>query len=177
MPSPKKEKKQEILTKLKGYLGKCQAVFFADYRGLTVSQISDLRQKLKEVGAQLSVAKNTLIKRALRETSRLSSITSPFELEGPTAAIFAQEDQIVPLKTIALFAKVHGLPRLKGGFLAKEYLSGQEVERLALLPTYDVLLGQTVGQISAPFYALIYALQANLQSLVYVLGANIKKTN
>jgi len=169
MPSPKKEKKQELVAKLKEKLANCQAVFFADYRGLSVSQISELREKLKEVDAQILVAKNTLIKRALQETSHLPSMTATFELEGPTAAIFAQDDQVAPTKIIAQFAKIHGSPSLKSGFLGKDHLNGQEVEILALLPPRDILLSQTVGQVSAPLYGLVYTLQANLQNLIYIL--------
>jgi len=165
----KKEEKQELVAKLKEKLAGSKAVFFADYRGLTVAQISDLREKLKEAKAQLFVAKNTLIMKALRGNSYLSPRNQNFNLAGPTAVIFAQDDQIAPTKIIAQFAKTHGLPSLKSGFLGKSLLGEREVQRLASLPTREVLISQTVGQISSSLYDLVYTLQANLQNLIFVL--------
>jgi len=165
----RREKKQELVAKLKEKLAGSNAVFFADYRGLTVSQISELRKKLKEVEAQISVCKNTLIQKALKETSYLTHTTSHFNLEGPTAVIFAQGDQVTPTKVIVQFAKTYGLPNLKSGFLGKIFLNEKEIQRLVLLPSRDILLTQTVEQISSPLFNLVYTLQANLQSLVYIL--------
>lgn len=167
MTSIKKQKKIETLAKIKKDLQNSQATYFVDYRGLTVSQVSELREKLKGVGAKMQVAKNTILKRAL-ESLKLKVENDEF-LSGPTATVFSFEDQMAPLKVLATFSKSFGIPEFKVGFLDHDFLEKERLERLSALPEKNVLLSQVVGQISAPLYGLLGILRANLFNLVFAL--------
>lgn len=167
MTSQSKQKKIEALEKIEKDLKESQATYLVNYRGLTVSQISELREKLREVGAKMIVAKNTLMSRAFN--SAKMNVESKDSLTGPTATVFAFEDQISPLRILSNFAKSVGLPELKVGFLDHELLDKPRLEQLALLPEKNVLQAQVVGGISAPLYGLVHALQGNLSNLVFTL--------
>ena len=105
----KKEKVAEIAKKVE----KAKTVVFANYHGLSASQIGDLREKVKEAGGELIVAKNTLISRAM-SINHLPVTTN--QLAGPTATLLAYEDEIAPIKKTAEAEKTLGFPKFKFGF-------------------------------------------------------------
>ena len=112
-----REIKEGTVQSIAEKISKSKTVAFADYRGLTVNQISEIRNKVKEAGGEVLVTKNTLMKRALKVNEY-----PPFDasqLEGPTATIFAYDDEIAPIKSVAESAKVTGLPAFKFGFFQK----------------------------------------------------------
>lgn len=167
-----KTRKQKV-TALKGLnekVKRAKSMIFADFRGLTVAQITTLRNKLGESDAEIEVTKNTLIKKALAENKKE---VDEKVFEGPTATIFGFGDEISPFKVISNFAKEFGLPRGKAGFLDSKALNEQDVDYLAKLPGKQELIAQTITQIGSPIYGLLNSLQANLINLVFTLE-NIK---
>lgn len=160
----RKSEKQELVKKLSEALSAAKGVIVVDYQGLATRDMETLRAGLREVGAKLMVVKNTLLKLALQKTEKLE------ELQGQSALIIANEDEIAPLQVIAKMAKEKEKPSFKFGFLEKKFMEGVTLSRLALLPTKNVLYGQLIGTIAGPMYGLIYSLQANLQSLIYTLS-------
>lgn len=153
--------KEASVVKLKEKLGRVKAVVFADYKGLSMKQLSALRDKLREVDSEFSVTKNTLLKRAMPEV----------ELEGPTATLFAYDDEISPIKILVKALKDASLGKVKTGFLGDMALDEAKILQLAMLPTKDELRGQTVGVLVAPLQGIISVLQGNLRNLVYALDA------
>ena len=121
----KKEKVAEIAKKV----GEAKTIVFANYHGLSASQISVLREKIKEEGGELIVAKNTLISRAL--TINHLPVTAD-QLAGPTATLLAYEDEIAPIKEAAESAKNLGFPKFKFGFFGKDFLDLDAVENFSL---------------------------------------------
>ncbi|MCR4325156.1 MAG: 50S ribosomal protein L10 [Candidatus Curtissbacteria bacterium] len=167
-----REKKVESVQSLAEKVKKSKTIAFTDYRGLTVNQIKELREKIKEAGGELIVAKNSLFKRALLKNDLE---IGEDQLIGPTAAVFSYEDEIAPIKNIADNAKTFGLPKFKFGFFAKDQLDENGLETLAKIPGRDVLHGQVVGAISSPLYGIVSVLSANIRNLVYVLDQASKK--
>ena len=162
MPSSKNiQAVEELKTKLDG----AKAVILADYLGLTVAQMGDLRDKIRAAAGELSVAKNTLIKLALQKPE-LDSV-----LQGPTAILIAKEDEISPLKALVEFAKNAELPKLKAGILDDRILSTDELNQLAKLPGKLELQAKVVGVLKGPLYGLVNVLSGNTRKLVYVLNA------
>lgn len=159
--------KEETVQHLTDKLQKARAVVFADYKGMTMSQISELRDKLREVSAEFSVTKNTLMERAAKQAGL--SINNPQILEGPTATLLAYEDQISPIKALVKAFKDAGLGAVKGGFLDKEGLSTARVTQLSTLPGKEELRAQAVGLIASPLRGIVGVLSANLRNLVIVL--------
>lgn len=153
---------QNLSAKIKG----AKTIALADFRGLTVNQLTQLREKVREVGGELQVVKNTLFSRALKENNY------PIEknqLQGTNLVLFANSDEVSPLKTLANFGKTLSLLPLKIGFMAGALLSAEELNRFANLPTKNELQAKLVGLLAGQPSRLVYALNWNLQKLVLVL--------
>ncbi|MBI2085982.1 50S ribosomal protein L10 [Candidatus Daviesbacteria bacterium] len=158
--------KEEAVVKLSEKLGKAKAIVFADYKGMSMKQLSDLRNSLRDVNGEFSITKNTLLSRALPTTN----YQLPTELEGPTATLFAYDDEISPIKILVKALKDASLGKIKSGFLGTIALEESKVLQLATLPTKDELRGKTVGVLVAPLQGIISVLQGNLRNLVYTLS-------
>lgn len=155
---------QNLVEKLK----QAKAVVLADYHGLDVSQLAELRQQVKKAGGEFEVVKNTLLNRAAEE-SKIK--IDPEALQGPTAALWAYEDQIAPLKALMDFVKVNELPKIKFGLLDQVATPLEKIKQLASLPSKDELKTKLVNTLQSPLYGLNNALSWNLRKLVYVLKA------
>lgn len=167
MPSDKNVKQIE---KIEKKLETAKSVVLAEYHGLGVEQMTELRQKVVEAGGELMVAKNTLLK-IVFDKSGYQVPTN--QLTGPNMVLFGYEDMVAPLKALDDFAQDNELPKLKCGILIdkNEYLGLEKVEQLAKLPGKEELLAKVVATINAPRVNLVFALKANLQNLVMTLKA------
>lgn len=158
--------KEEAVVKLTDKLSKAKSVVFADYKGMTMKQLSELRKTLRDQGAEFSITKNNLLKLALKN----SQLTINNEqLTGPVATLFSYEDEISPLKALAKAFKDNQIGSVKAGIMDGEILSEQQIIKLASLPTKQELRAKIVGSLSAPLYGIVSVLQANLRNLVYTL--------
>lgn len=164
--SKTRAQKEEQVIKFTEAIKGSKSVVFVDYKGLTMGQLSDLRAKLSEQGATLTVTKNTLMERAL-PTSNLPLPTSI--LKGPTATLFSQDDEVAPIKTLVKTLKDTQIGEIKGGFLGPNFLDKFSITRLANLPGKQELRGQVVGILASPLQGIVGVLQANLRNLVYAL--------
>ncbi|MBI4038359.1 50S ribosomal protein L10 [Candidatus Daviesbacteria bacterium] len=166
MPKTKQQKIETVL-QLQQKLDKSKAVIFADYRGLTMKQLSDLRSKLYEQNAEFTITKNSLLERAL--PSSIFHLPSS-NLEGPTATLFAYNDEISPIKILVKAFKDATLGKVKFGFLGTNSLMEAQIIQLSSLPSKDDLKAKTVGVLAAPLQNMVSVLQANLRNLVYALS-------
>ena len=147
--------KASIVSSLKDLLSKSKSVAIVDYKGLKVSQATQLRRDIKKAGGQVVIAKNTLFKIALQE---LWGRNERSEFNGPNAFVFSLSDEITPLKAVADFAKKNQLPVFKSGFYGDRVLSAAEISDLAGTPD---------SQTSAA--KLVYVLNWNITKLVRTL--------
>lgn len=144
-----------------------KAVYLTDYKGLDVSQMSQLRKKIQEAGGQLEVVKNRLFKLALKKSEQVKD--EDLELTGPTAILWANQDVISPLKALVEFAKENSLPTLKIGIFEEEIIGKEKMQELAEIPPRNQLETRLVGNIYAPLFGLYNALSWNRQKLIYAL--------
>jgi len=168
--------KTETVTKLSDKFGRAKSFFLADYRGLTHQQLETLKKSLKKVEGEFVVAKNTLLRIAMKKNATMDNVTMKQldkELTNPTAALFAYADEISAIKELAKFMKSTQLPKIKIGFFANKIALGEDFQKLASLPTRDILLATLALRLKSPIYGLHRALNWNLQRLVTVLG-NVK---
>ena len=172
MPS---QKNIQLLEKLKGNLGKAKSVVLADYKGLNVSQMTELRRKIKEAGGEFKVIKNTLLKLGFKNSSYNLQLTTYNLLTGPTAILFSYNDKVAPIKALYEFFEKNSLPKIKIGFLEKELLEEKKVIELAKLPSIDQLQTKLVGILNSPIYGLVYVLKGNLQKIATLLHCYIAK--
>ncbi len=158
------QKKIEIVNNLKEEFDSASAYIFADYRGMTVERISELRNALWKLGANFSVAKNTLIEKAIN-----------IKNEGPTAVLFAKDNPLAALKTLVEFTKNNPALKVKGGSFEGRVYSGEEIIIITKLPSREVLLGQLAGSLISPIQRLLGALSENQRKLVIVLNSIASK--
>lgn len=162
-----RQQKIEAVTKLEEQLSRAKALVFADYKGLTMAQLSDLRNKLREYNAEFSVTKNTILERALPASNFHVPASS---LEGPIATLFAYDDQIIPIKILVKSLKDALIGKVKFGFLGTDSLDEAKIIQLSTLPSKDELRAKTVGVLVAPLQGILMVLNGNLRNLVYALN-------
>lgn len=161
-----RQEKEQTVKALRQEFDNAEASFVIDYKGLNVSQITDLRRRLRKNNGQLQVAKITLIKRAL-ENSDVTSLASI--LENQVAVVFAQKEPPTVAKVLSEFSKEYDQVKILGGSFESSLLTREEVELFASLPSREVLLAKLCGTLQAPITALAYVLNAHLQKLLLVL--------
>ena len=168
----KKEDKEQVVAELTERLKASDTLLVADYRGLTMPQIDDLRTKLLESGARFSVVKNTLTRRAAEAAGADALLAL---LEGPSAIAFIESegDMVAAAKALADSARDTKVLVIRGGVMQGRTVSAEDVESLATLPPIDVLRGQVLGAIIAPLTAFLGLVNAPLQDLVGLIDARI----
>jgi large subunit ribosomal protein L10 len=170
----KKEQKQQVVEELTGRLKAAETLLVADYRGLTMPQIDELRTRLLSSGARFTVVKNTLTRRAAEAAGADALLAL---LDGPSAIAFleADGDMVAAAKALADAARETRVLEIRGGVMQGRAMSADEVERLATLPSAEVLRGQVLGAIVAPLTTLAGLLNAPLQNLVGLIDARIEQ--
>src|SRR5581483_11458874 len=169
-----KADKERIVAELAERLKSTQTLFVADYRGLSVTEIDELRTKLLEAGARFTVVKNTLTKRAAEEAGTEALLAL---LEGPTAIAFieADGDLVAVAKALADAARTTRILAIRGGILEGSPIGEAEVRNLATLPPVDVLRGQVVGAITAPLMTVVGLISAPMRDLIGLIDARIEQ--
>jgi large subunit ribosomal protein L10 len=170
----KREQKEQVVDELTQRLKAAETLLVADYRGLTMPQIDELRTRLIESGARFTVVKNTLTRRAAEAAGADALLTL---LDGPSAIAFleADGDMVAAAKALADSARETNVLEIRGGIMQGRALTAAEVETLAKLPPEDVLHGQVLGAIVAPLTSLAGLLNAPLQNLVGLIDARIEQ--
>jgi large subunit ribosomal protein L10 len=160
--------KRQAVTDLADLLRESSALAVADYRGLTVSEMHTVRRSLRSNGVSLKVAKNRLLKIAADEAG-LADL-KPL-LDGPTAIASTTGDEVSLARALQDAFRPYKVVTLRGGLLAGQTVSAADLQRLATLPSREVLLGRLVGGMAAPLSGMAAVLAANLRNLVGVLSA------
>ncbi|WP_410512501.1 50S ribosomal protein L10 [Paenibacillus sp. BR2-3] len=129
----------------------------ADYRGLNVAQVTELRKQLREAGVDFQVLKNTLLRRATAaaELTDLDEV-----LTGPTAIAFSNEDVTAPARILNDFAKKNDALKLKGGVVEGRVIDADQIKALAELPSRDGLLSMLLSVLQAPMRNFALAVKA-----------------
>ena len=164
-----RQKKEEILKNLTEQLGQAKSVVFADFRGLKVSDATDLRSKCKKEGVKCIVAKKTLMKLAFDKAGYEG--IDPMTLEGSIAVMLGMEDEVAPAKIAAEFAKEHEELKVVAGVFDRKLVDKAAVMVLSKLPSKQELIAMTVGTIAAPLSGFMNVLQGNTRKLLYALTA------
>ena len=170
----RKEQKEQVVAELTDRLKAAETMLVADYRGLTMPQIDELRSRLLESGARFTVVKNTLTRRAAEAAGADALLAL---LDGPSAIAFleAEGDMVAAAKALADSARDTKVLAIRGGIMQGRAVTAEEVETLAKLPPIDVLRGQVLGAIIAPLSSLIGLVSAPLQNLHGLIDARIEQ--
>jgi large subunit ribosomal protein L10 len=166
--------KERVVAELAKRLGEAETLMVADYRGLTMPEIDDLRSRLLEAGARFTVVKNTLTRLAAEQ----AGTTDVLELiDGPTAIAFLESegDPVAVAKVLNEVARANEVLVIRGGLLEGTVVGEDEIKRLATLPPADVLRAQLAGAVFAPLTTVVGLFTAPLRDLVGIIDARIRQ--
>ena len=169
-----RSEKERVVEQLAERLRSAETLMVADYRGLTMPEIDELRSRLLEAGARFTVVKNTLTKLAAEQAGTTDVLQL---IEGPTAIAFleADGDPVAVAKVLNETARAHDVLVIRGGVLEGAVVGDEEIKRLATLPPADVLRAQLAGAFFAPLTTVVGLFAAPLRDLVGVIDARIRQ--
>lgn len=163
-----KKEKKEAVEQLRSDLEADGHLILAEYRGLTVEELSQFRKKVRAVSGTVRVMKNTLVRRAVEGTNK-DGLTDL--LVGPNALVYTTEDPVPLVKVVADTSKDFKAIKVKGGVVEGRPVTPDEIFRIAALPSRDQLLGKMLGSMSAPLQGFMNVCQGVTRNLVYALEA------
>ena len=149
------QKKEEV-TKLANKIKEAKLVLLADYRGINVEDVTNLRTTIRNTNSTYRVIKNNITRRALSEAG-LEGLEGA--LEGPTAVIMSNEDYLEPAKTIYKFSKDNEFYEIKGGVVEGKVMTTEEIITLAKLPSREALLSMLAGALLGNISKIAVALE------------------
>lgn len=164
--------KEERVSEIKERFNGSEAVIMADYRGLSVKQMEELRVRVREAGGEIKIYKNTLTEIAIRELA-LPSMDE--FLAGPTAFVFIASDPVAPAKALTTFAKDNQALEIKGGFVQSQIVDSAGVKAIASLPTREELLAKLLGTMLNPLTGTVRVLSGPARAFVTVADAIAKQ--
>ncbi|MEX1308368.1 MAG: 50S ribosomal protein L10 [Eubacteriales bacterium] len=162
------EVKKQQVEEVKQKFEKSKSILFYDYRGLTVDEVSELRNQFRAAGVEYKVIKNNILRRAAKEQNieGLDSI-----LTGPTAAVFGYNDAVSGPKVLVDFVKKVKKTEIKVGVLSGDVVDVEQIKQLASLPTREELIAKLAGTLNAPIGGLAMALNAIPSGFARALAA------
>lgn len=163
-----KPEKVTAVDKLHDKFSRAVAAVCADFRGLTVQEITDLRRQLREGSLDFIVVKNTLARRAAQQTG--FEKLSPY-LKGPTSVTFSYRDAVAPAKALSAYLRKQPKLALRAGLFEGQIIPGEKIAELAELPPREVLLAQALAAMQGPLAGLMGTLQGILGTFMGVLQA------
>lgn len=163
-----REKKGEILQDLVEKFGRSKSIVFADYRGLDVASISELRSELRKEGAEMKVAKKTLIGLAAKDS--VGELDKSI-MEGPVVATFSYEDPLSGIRILFKFSKKNDNIKLLGGIIDGKMVGLNIIQQYAKLPSREELLAKFIGSINAPLSGFVGIGSSIIGGIVRALSA------
>lgn len=162
------EAKKQIVLEIKEKMEQSKGIIFYDYRGLSVEEVTDLRNQFRKVGVDYHVIKNSMLKRAA-DMLEIQGLDSTFA--GPTAVAFGMSDPVAPAKVLVEFVKKVKKTEIKAGVLGTKVIDIKGIEALSELPSKEQLIAQLAGTLQAPISGLARSLSGIICKLGYALNA------
>jgi large subunit ribosomal protein L10 len=169
----KRSEKEAVVAEVADKASRAVAVYFADFTGLTVEEETDLRREFRKAGVEYTVAKNTLLRKALEQAAGYGSVIG--KLVGPTGIAFTYSDVAAPARIIKKFTDKTGKFSLKAAVLEKQFYEGSTLEQIARIPSRKEIIASILGSLESPIAGLVGVLQAIPRDLVNVIDAIEKK--
>lgn len=158
--------KEKIVNELKEKLVKSKSLFLADFTGLKVDEMNQLRRSLEENEVEIKVAKNSLLKLAAKQAG-IESVGG--YLKGPTAVVFGHDRPTTTAKLLYDSIKKIEKPKMKMLLVEGKIYPSEEIKRLALIPSREVLLAQIAGSLNAPLANLALTLEGPIREFIMIL--------
>lgn len=169
----KRSEKQQIIADMAGKLSRAKSLFLADFTGITVEEVNELRREFRKSGVEYQVVKNTLVRKAFESVSGYDKVME--KLVGPTGIAFGYDDPIAPAKIFKKFLGKHMKMNVKVCVLEKQVYDGSKLDELAKLPTRAEMVAGILASIQAPISGVVGTISAVMRDLVSVIDAIEKK--
>ncbi len=168
----RKDQKGTIVEELAENLGRASIALVSEYKGMTAGQSDDMRRRLRAVRGEFRVAKNTLVRRAIKDT-RYKALGD--KLGGPVGLILSYADPVELAKTVTSMRELGDKFKVRGGVLDGKALSAEEVQAFAALPPREVIFAQLLGLLQAPATQLARLLNEPGSAMARLLDAISKR--
>jgi len=169
----KRSEKEAVVAEVAAKTSRATAVYFADFSRMTVEEETNLRREFRKAGIEYTVAKNTLLKKALEQVSGYDAVFD--KLSGPTGIAFTYDDVTAPARIIKKFSDKTGKFTLKAAVLEKQVYDGSKLEQIAKMPSRKEIIASILGSLQSPIVGILGVLQAIPRDLVNVIDAIEKK--
>lgn len=158
--------RETLENRIKDYLKESNSIFVITYSKLSSPDLTGLRQALKSSNAALFVAKNSVVRRALKNNGLeiLSNL-----VQGPCGLVFTKDEPVGTSKVLCDFSKGHEQLKLEGGSQGDRILEIKEIQAMAKLPSKEILRAQVVMALKSPIFSIVAVLKGNLRKIVYCL--------
>lgn len=161
-----RDKKQALVAEMSDLLSSSKLTVFAQYQGLSVADVQELRRAARAAGVVIKVVKNRLVRVATQSVDTYKNVDTS-TLEGQLLYAFSSEDEVAPAQVLNTFAKTHPELQFVGAFSGEgTNLSADEVKALAGLPSKNQLIAEVVAQLLSPVHDVTNALSGNLHALL-----------
>ncbi|MGE5859458.1 MAG: 50S ribosomal protein L10 [Ignavibacteria bacterium] len=168
-----KDEKTEIISEVKEMIKNSSAIYLTDYSGITVADISTIRNEFRKEGVRYKVIKNTLFKRALEEAGKYDKLAD--HLIGMTGYAFASDNPVAPAKIIKKYNDASQKLSLKACYIENQYYDGNKLNEIASLPSKNDIIAGILASINSPASGIVGTINAVFSNLVSVIDQISKK--
>jgi len=168
-----RSEKEQIITEVRDQVSRSTSMFFADFTGITVEEVNELRREFRKSKIDYRVVKNTLVLKAIESMSEYEKVND--SLVGPTAIAFGYDDPVAPAKIIKKFRDKHAKLNVKVCVFEKQIFEGRQLDDLAKLLSRGEIVSGILGSIQAPVSGIAGSIAAVMRDLVNVIDAIEKK--
>lgn len=169
----KKAEKEQVVAEVSELISGASSLFFTDFTGMTVAESNELRRELQKSGVKYRVIKNTLAKKALKETPYGEKT---FEyLSGPTAIAFGIEDPVAPARVLKKYFDKSQKPKTKVFVVEKEVFDGKRLSEFASMPSKNELVASILGSLQSPVAGVAGSISQVIRDLASVIDEVSKK--
>jgi len=169
----KRSEKEQIVADVKEKAGKASGMYFADFTGITVEEVSELRREFRKSNVDYQVVKNTLARKALAEMEGFEKVIE--QLRQPTAIAFGYDDPVAPARIIKKFRDKSSKLNVKVCVVDRRVYEGSDLDTIAKLPTRKEVMAGIVHAVASPASGIVGAINAVMRDLVGVIAAIEKK--
>ena len=169
----KRSEKDQIIAEVAEQVSRAKSMFFADFNGITVEEVNELRREFHKSNVDYRVVKNTLARKALENVTGYDKVYD--KLVGPTAVAFGFDDPVAPAKIMKKFRDKHQKLNVKVCVIEKQVFEGSKLDELAKLPTRNELIAGILGSIQSPISGVVNVIGAMARDLVNIIDAIEKK--
>jgi large subunit ribosomal protein L10 len=167
-----KSEKETMIRSLEDLLRDARGIVLADFQGMTVARVSELRKRCRESNIQFRVAKNTLLRRAAEATGHAAMLP---HIKGPTAIAMSTVDEVAPARVLVAFHSEFQSPVIRGGFVSGAAYDDKQVKALSQLPPKEIILGSLLRALQSPITQFASVLIAPVRDLARVLDQVAKQ--